>query len=178
MSVKKVRCGTSIKAAAPPYGGRAKGFTLLEVLIALLVLSVGLVGVAALSVQSVQNVHSSLQSSIATAAALDFEERLWLELGRASGGCPDPGTIEANSRTIKANFRDAWDPERRLEQDSDDANWLGLPLFDVTGIPDDLTDGVLEFVLAWREERFTTLGDDQERFAFRIEILCRLPPST
>jgi type IV pilus assembly protein PilV len=158
MRIKEIARGcVVINAAGSPCGRHPHGFTLLEVLIALLVLSVGMVGVAALSVQSVQNVHSSLQASIATAAALDFEERLWLDLGGRSSGCPDPGAI-------KELFESAWDSER-------EAYWLGLPGFEV--IPATLTNGVLEFEIVWKEERFTTLASDQERFSYRIEILCR-----
>ena len=59
-----------------------RGLTLLEVLIALLVLSIGLIGAAVLTVQSLQNTHSALYTSLASAAALDLEERLWIDLGR------------------------------------------------------------------------------------------------
>lgn len=59
---------------------RSAGFTLIEILIALLVLSVGLVGLAALQLASLQRAHSSFHTSLATAAALDFEERAWIRL--------------------------------------------------------------------------------------------------
>jgi len=148
-----------------------RGFSLLEVLIALLVLSVGLVGVAALSIQSVQNVHSSLQLSIATAAALDFEERLWLDLGTRSGGCPDPGAI-------REEFRLAWDSSEEANQVT---NRLGLPGLNVTGTPTTSTGNdalQFQFDLGWNEERFKGSEGGEERFSYRLEIQCRLPLST
>ncbi len=65
------------------------GFSLLEVLIALLVLSIGLIGTAALSLNALTNVHSALNTSLASTIALDTEERFWLEATQlASPGCP------------------------------------------------------------------------------------------
>lgn len=60
---------------------RVQGFTLIEILIALLVLSIGLIGIAALHLVSLQNAHSSYHTSLASSIALDFEERLWLRMG-------------------------------------------------------------------------------------------------
>jgi type IV pilus assembly protein PilV len=53
------------------------GFTLLEVLIAVLVLSLGLLGVAAMQLKALQSSHVSYQRSVATLAAQDAVERLW-----------------------------------------------------------------------------------------------------
>lgn len=53
------------------------GFTLLEVLIAVLVLSLGLLGVAAMQLRALQSSHVSYQRSVATLAAQDAVERLW-----------------------------------------------------------------------------------------------------
>jgi prepilin-type N-terminal cleavage/methylation domain-containing protein len=49
--------------------GRERGFTLIEVLIALLVLTIGLVGMAALHMTSLKNAHSSYYRSIASSVA-------------------------------------------------------------------------------------------------------------
>jgi len=53
------------------------GFTLIEILIALLVLSIGLLGLAAVQVQSLQNSYASYERSMATMQARDLVERLW-----------------------------------------------------------------------------------------------------
>lgn len=53
------------------------GFTLLEILVALIVLSIGLLGVAALQLRSLQNSHASYERSIASLQARDLVERMW-----------------------------------------------------------------------------------------------------
>ena len=53
------------------------GFTLIEILIALLVLSIGLLGLAAVQFQSLQNSHASYERSMASMQARDLVERLW-----------------------------------------------------------------------------------------------------
>ena len=65
----------------------SKGFTLIEVLIALLVLAIGLVGIAAMHLNGLRNAHSSYYTSIASTVALDFEERLWLAMADVDTGC-------------------------------------------------------------------------------------------
>lgn len=52
------------------------GFTLLEVLVAVLVLSIGLLGLAGLQTQGLRNNHSALLRSQATAYAYDAIERM------------------------------------------------------------------------------------------------------
>jgi type IV pilus assembly protein PilV len=72
----------------------SSGFTLLEALIAVLVLSFGLLGVAAMQLKAMQGSHVAYMRSIATLAAHDAVERLWVELGSASRTCPSPDSIE------------------------------------------------------------------------------------
>ena len=57
-----------------------QGFTLIEVMIALAVLTIGLTGLAAMQMSAMQYSHSSHYRSMASTIALDFEERMWLEL--------------------------------------------------------------------------------------------------
>ena len=64
-----------------------KGLTLIEILVALVVLSIGLIGIALLQINSLKFAHSSYYSSVASSIALDLEERLWVSLGAAGGGC-------------------------------------------------------------------------------------------
>lgn len=75
---------------------RLSGFTLLEALIAILVISLGLLGVAAMQLKAMQGAHVAYMRSIATLTAHDAVERLWVELGSASGFCPDPVPIKAD----------------------------------------------------------------------------------
>jgi len=145
------------------------GLSLLEVLIALLVLSVGLIGVAVLTVQSLQNIHSSLYTSLASAAALDFEERLWLELGRdpESVGCPDANPVK---KAVEA----AWGSP--IDSNGADKVFLTLPGFQIAMVPESpalIADQIhLDLKLTWDEERFN--GENGESFDYRIAILCRV----
>jgi len=73
--IRATRCG-------PRSGpGRFRGFTLIEVLIALAVLSIGLAGMAALQLSSLQYTHSAHYRSLATTIALTVSSDM---LGRQS----------------------------------------------------------------------------------------------
>ena len=65
----------------------SRGFTLLEVLVALLVLAIGLVGIASLQVTGLRNAHSSYYTTIASSVALDLEERLWVAMTDIDQAC-------------------------------------------------------------------------------------------
>ena len=69
------------------------GFSILEVLIALAVLSIGLAGLAVMHFNSLKYVHSAYYRSLASAVALDFEERLWLELADGTETIEHSGEI-------------------------------------------------------------------------------------
>ncbi|PMR70975.1 type IV pilus modification protein PilV [Halomonas heilongjiangensis] len=72
----------------------SQGFTLLEALIAVLVLSLGLLGVAAMQLKAMQSAHVAYQRSVATLAAQDAVERLWVALGKSGGECPSADDID------------------------------------------------------------------------------------
>jgi type IV pilus assembly protein PilV len=55
---------------------RDQGFTLIEVMVALLVLSIGLLGLAGLQVAALQNNQSAFMRSQATALAYDLADRM------------------------------------------------------------------------------------------------------
>jgi len=56
---------------------RSLGFTLIEILVALVILSIGLLGIAALQLRSVQSSQASFERSVATLQARDLVERMW-----------------------------------------------------------------------------------------------------
>lgn len=70
-------------------GRRAGGFTLLEVLIALVIISVGLLGVLALQANMLSYSHSAYLSSMASVQALDLEERMRANRGAVADGLYD-----------------------------------------------------------------------------------------
>lgn len=73
--------------------GNEKGFSLIEALVAILILSLGLLGVVAMQLNAMKSAHVAYQRSIATIAAQDMVERLWIALGNGAPTsivCPDP----------------------------------------------------------------------------------------
>src|SRR5690554_5937575 len=72
----------------------SRGFTLLEALVAVLVLSLGMLGVAAMQLKAMQSAHVAYQRSVASLAAQDAVERLWVSLSLANGTCPGAGAID------------------------------------------------------------------------------------
>lgn len=67
----------------------SSGFSLLEVLIALLVLSIGILGIATLVLQSLGASHRASQSTIAALVALDVNERGWIQVAEEDIDCQD-----------------------------------------------------------------------------------------
>ncbi|MBA4253172.1 MAG: type IV pilus modification protein PilV [Pseudomonadota bacterium] len=82
---------------------RAAGFTLIEILVALVILSIGLLGVAGLQLRSLQTSHSSFERSIATLQARDLVERMWANEGILydAQGC----VVTASRDLIVTNWR-------------------------------------------------------------------------
>jgi len=65
---------------------RHAGFTLMEVLVAMLIAALALLGLAASQVRAIQFSYSSLQQTIASIEANNVLERLWPELCALQGG--------------------------------------------------------------------------------------------
>lgn len=65
-------------------GRLARGFTLVEVLIALLILGLGILGSAALQLKALQATHAAYQRSLVNLFAMDAVERFWLEAAQGS----------------------------------------------------------------------------------------------
>ncbi len=64
----------------------AAGFTLLEVLVALIVLSIGLLGLSGLQTSSLRNNHSAFLRSQATLVNTDIMDRMRVNRDAATGG--------------------------------------------------------------------------------------------
>ena len=108
----------------------ASGFTLIEILIALLVLSIGLLGLAAVQFQSLQNSHASYERSMATMQARDLVERLWggiCDLYNADGEIVSGGEEaifeqwEADQNGVGTFAGQDWTPA--LEHDTETDAW-------------------------------------------------------
>ncbi len=78
----------------------SKGFTLIEVLIALIVLAIGLLGMATLMMASLQSSQGAAQRSAATVVAYDLIERMRVNRNEAikasSDYVSDPSTADSD----------------------------------------------------------------------------------
>ncbi|WP_404471818.1 prepilin-type N-terminal cleavage/methylation domain-containing protein [Vreelandella venusta] len=87
-----------------------QGFSLIEVLIALVVLAFGLMGVAAMQMNALQSATEGYQRSIAVVAAVDAQERIWNLLASDSN-------CEAIDASAVSALEDDW-----IEHWSEDTN--------------------------------------------------------
>ena len=113
-SARRRAIGTTRSAAAMR---RNAGFTLIEILIALLVLSIGMLGIAALQAATVQFNHSAYLRSQATSFAYDVVDRMRANRAAAINGdyngafatpAPACNTVAAASATVAAADVAAW----------------------------------------------------------------------
>jgi type IV pilus assembly protein PilV len=133
----------------------ASGFTLLEVLIALLLLSVGTLGCVALQLNALQATHSAYQRSLASLIAADAGERLWQ--GLADGH-------------IDTAWLSDWRQRRSCETGADH---VCLPELDVTI---EGSGGSRLVTVSWAEARFQDAAGGRSQLEYVMELLPeRLP---
>ncbi|MBK1691992.1 type IV pilus modification protein PilV [Ectothiorhodospira mobilis] len=113
-----------------------RGFSLIEALVALLVLSVGLLGLAALQLSALKGAHSAYQRTLASIAARDAEERLWMA---AAAGPLQAGAVGS-----------AW--RRQWSADADAPDLAALPGAGDSRIT--CSTGQCAITVAWSEGRF------------------------
>jgi type IV pilus assembly protein PilV len=82
-------------ASGEKPGRRQSGYSLVEVLVAVVMLSIGLLGLAGLQLNSVQNTNSATQRFEATTLAYDILERMRGNRVRAIAGAYDIALGEA-----------------------------------------------------------------------------------
>ena len=156
------------------------GFTLIEVLVALLVLTIGLVALAALNLTSMKSAHSSYYRSIASSVALDFEERMW-QFGAETLNTPGQCLIEDNIDDVRDELIDQWGLAPGVSGE------IGIPnLVATVGAPEPGTrtraaSGVgswtdrwvdITLTLTWTESRFQNEGALTERFDYAVRMPC------
>lgn len=171
-----------------------RGLSLIEVLIALLVLSIGMVGLGAMLLATLSNVHSSSHYSLASALALDLEERLWFEVAEISAR--DPGALNngclTNTQigTVRDNMVAEWNEASKDE--NSEWSWTSTQRMRLPGLVvrignDDIsnfTSGqnanvgwqTIALVISWDEARFDDVADaagDAEEFTGDIGVICR-----
>lgn len=139
---------------------RAKhqGFSLLEVLVAVVVLSIGLLGLAALQLKGLQAAHSGYQRSLASVIANDAVERLWVSI---PSGLPTGTTLT----TIQTDWLAAWQPSA-VANANIRPTLPGLAASEIT----DEGDGTYLITVEWSEERFTNDLAGASTFEYRITL--------
>lgn len=121
-----------------------QGFSLVEVLVALLVLSVGLLGVAGMHMKALQSAHIGYQRSVASLAAIDAQERSWKYLSNsASSSCPDTSALSV----IQSDWFANWFGDGKAFRDAGST-------IDLVS----LADCEYEVVVNWDEERVDEVG--------------------
>jgi type IV pilus assembly protein PilV len=115
MNVQQQKC----RQAYEGKGHKFSGFTLIEILVALVILSVGLLGVASLQVQGLRSNQSAYLRSQATLLAYDIADRMRLNSVRAIAGdynaFDTKGQVPANPNCISANA--GCTPARQAQND-------------------------------------------------------------
>ena len=170
---------------------KVAGFSLVEVLVALLVVSIGLVGLAALHLTSLKSAHSSYYRSIASAVTLDLEERLW---ERAAVVLTDPGQCLSNDdlTAVRTELLNQWRIDFGENNEPPAGNRAGIPNLRVDfGDPvitaseprdqlDETNPGTWterwmdrSVSVLWQEARFDEAEVDQtERFDYAVRMPC------
>lgn len=140
-----------------------KGFTLIEVMVALVVLSIGLLGIAAMQLQGLKNAHSSYQRTIASIIAMDAGERLWVKLS-------EDGTIsDTDVDAVETEWVNTWDSTRTPAVAS---NVIGLPLVVDSNNKTRIEKSGNEYTIwvFWQESRFEDEGPESS-FNYVMNLL-------
>ncbi|MCY1278727.1 type IV pilus modification protein PilV [compost metagenome] len=147
---------------------RTEGFTLIEVLIALLVLAIGLLGMASLMLVSVKSNQSASQRSQASTLAYDMAERLRLNRDRAVA--TDSYLTDGNSVPNDPGCKtDGCTPAQVATLDV--REWLNqLALAGATGNIA-RTDNRYTITILWQEDSSRACGaNNQCSFTLRVDL--------
>lgn len=136
----------SIKAGVVKQGG----FSLLEVLIAMLILAFGALGLAGLQMKTLQSSHSAYQRGLANIIAADTVERLWANAAAAA-----PLTV----LQIQAQVQQRWQLTNN--------NNVTLPGLVTTIVEPAAGDTLYTVQITWDETRF---DDENTSFSYSFRL--------
>ena len=147
----------------------AEGFTLLEVLVAVLVLSVGLLGLAGLQTVGLRQNHSAFMRSQATQLAYDIIDRMRTNKATADAGGYDLA-IAASPPSGPDCIASLCSAAQLATYELN--NWIlslsaALPLGDGQVAR---AAGVVTVTVAWDDNRSGTNNDPNEQFAMSTQL--------
>jgi len=82
---------------------RSRGFTMLEVLVAVVILSIGLIGVAAMGATSIVNTHSSQEESLMASEARSISDAMQANYGYWGIAGQAPASLAVASSTLSVS---------------------------------------------------------------------------
>jgi type IV pilus modification protein PilV len=160
-------------------GCKTAGFTLIEVMIALAVLTIGLTGLAAMQISAMQYSHSSHYRSMASTIALDFEERMWLELADNDFDCAPEDEWDSEVSVLATHWNQLYNDEGDGDVEEQEAEGVTAQRIRIPGL--NISAGAaatagstvtIPITLSWTEARFGDTESTTESFSFNVRIQC------
>jgi len=146
-----------------PFARRAQGFTLLEVLVALLVLGVGLLGFALLQTMNVRFVQSSNYRTQATNLAYDLIDLMRVQrVATLEGGSYTGASFAAGAVTPPAGAC-TWPTGAAVTQAQNIARWqcqVVKTLGEKASANVSLTNGIVTVGISWGDQRWDKANPD------------------
>lgn len=133
-----------------PPSSQHDGFSLLEVLVAMLLVAIGLLGLAAAQIKTLQYASSSLQQTVASIQAHNVIERLW----------PDLCRLQQGSQPFDENFKASLKPDATLDPAGYTAT-VGAYDFSASALTNAAAQPLLSVTISWTDRRQRDQSNEQ-----------------